>query len=320
MDQFLNALPIQVVFDPSQRLYWPFLLSAAVVAYFYTLSSQQGLSLTTRLVNLKKLFLCPSSKLDIKLMFLNTGLKVFVFPLVAVSSFSISLAVLKTGRFIWPHFQGPETSPLVTSLIAALMAFVIDDFLRFFQHLLGHTWKPMRQLHRTHHSAKVLTPLTFFRSHPLESFVSGLRNSLSLGLTLGLYSFLFQGVVSGLDILGVNALGFLFNATFSNLRHSSIPLSFGALEKVFISPRMHQIHHSNDPKHLNKNFGVALAVWDMIWGSYYRPSAQEMGQISYGFRVPTNESVELKAALIAPFPKLSALSLPRGKAFIEKGV
>lgn len=320
MDKILEALPIQFIFDPSQRLYWPFLLSAALMAYFYTAWTQRGTSASRKWKQLKKLVLSPSSQLDIKLMFLNTGLKIFVFPLVAISSFSISLAVLKGLRVLWPMFQGLDTNPLTTSLIAALMAFVIDDFLRFFQHALSHTWGPMRQLHRTHHSATVLTPLTFFRSHPLESFISGFRNSLGLGLTLGLYSFLFQGVVSGLDILGVNALGFLFNATFSNLRHSQIPLSFGALEAVFISPRMHQIHHSNDPKHFNKNFGVALTLWDFIWGSYYRPSAQEMRHIRYGFCTETQESYELKAALTAPFPKLTTPSFLKNKVVIQKGV
>lgn len=320
MEQLLESLPIQFVFDPSQRMYWPFLLSASLVAYIYTTWTHRDTSATQRWQKLKKLVLSPSSLLDIKLMFLNTALKAFVFPLVALSSFSISLAILKGLRFAWPMFHGLETSPLATSLIAALMAFVIDDFLRFSQHVLSHTWGPMRQLHRTHHTATVLTPFTFFRSHPLESFISGLRNSLSLGLTLGLYSFLFQGVVSGLDILGVNALGFLFNATFSNLRHSQVPLSFGPLETVFISPRMHQIHHSNDPKHFNKNYGVALTIWDFIWGSYYRPSAQEMRYIRYGFRTVSDESSELKTALLAPFPKLTTLYLPKIKAFIEKGV
>ena len=260
MDQVFNSLPIQLVFDPSQRLYWPFLLSAGLVAYIYTIFSLRTYSLSTTFYNIKKTLLSPSSLLDIKLMFLNSGLKLFIFPFIALSSFSVSLVVLKTLRSLWPFFQGVEASPIVISILAAAMAFIIDDFLRFFQHVLSHYWEPMNRLHRTHHSADVLTPLTFFRSHPLESFLSGLRNTLSLGLTLGLYSFIFGGVVSGLDILGVNALGFLFNATFSNLRHSSIPLGFGPLERILISPRMHQIHHSNNPIHFNKNFGVALAM------------------------------------------------------------
>lgn len=301
MQELLESLPIQFVFDPSQRLYWPFLISSGFVAYLYSRAREKSSPETQGLQKLKTLLLNPSSLLDLKLMLVNTGLKTFIFPFVALSSFSVSLLILKSLRSFWPHFQGLEMSAFQTSLFALLMAFVIDDFLRFFQHLLGHTWSPMKQLHRTHHSATVLTPLTFFRSHPLESFISGFRNTLSLGLTLGLYSFLFHGVVSGWDILGVNALGFLFNATFSNLRHSSIPLSFGPFEWIFVSPRMHQIHHSNNPAHFNKNYGVALALWDQIWGSYYRPNSHEAKALNFGFSADLKESQELKAALWAPF-------------------
>ena len=50
-----------------------------------------------------------------------------------------------------------------------------------------------------------------------------------------------------------------------------VPLRFGFLERFIIGPYMHQIHHSNNEMHFNKNFGTCLTVWDYLGGSLYRP-------------------------------------------------
>lgn len=69
------------------------------------------------------------------------------------------------------------------------------------------------------------------------------------------------------DLLGVNLFIFLFNVAGSNLRHSHICLRFGKWELFFISPAQHQIHHSVQLKHFNKNFGSTLAIWDSLFNS-----------------------------------------------------
>ena len=70
------------------------------------------------------------------------------------------------------------------------------------------------------------------------------------------------------SVYGVNVILFLFNATGSNLRHSHVQIRYGArIEKFLISPAQHQIHHSMDPRHRDRNFGAALAIWDWMAGS-----------------------------------------------------
>ncbi|MCR9205813.1 MAG: sterol desaturase family protein, partial [Halobacteriovoraceae bacterium] len=200
--------------------------------------------------------------------------------------------------------------------VLTLIAFIVNDLFRFLHHYLMHRLPLLKSLHRTHHSALVLTPLTLFRSHPIESFIASMRNVLSLGITLALFSFLNQKPIQGWDILGVNLFGFLFNALFANLRHSPVPISFGLLECVFISPRMHQVHHSNNPKHWDKNYGVALALWDQIAGSYYRPSSSEAKDLKFGLHQnPSKDSKEWKEATTlsgALFPKVGKMKAPKG--------
>jgi sterol desaturase/sphingolipid hydroxylase (fatty acid hydroxylase superfamily) len=148
--------------------------------------------------------------------------------------------------------------------------FVFDDFLRFAHHYLMHKIPFLWQLHKTHHSARILTPITLYRTHPLESAMATIRNSLSSGAAIGAFVFLFKGHFSLFTLFGVNFFGFTFNALASNLRHSHIDLPFGWLEWIFISPKQHQIHHSKNQAHFDRNFGVSLAIWDSCTRSLVR--------------------------------------------------
>src|SRR5690606_8932304 len=122
--------------------------------------------------------------------------------------------------------------------------------------------------HKVHHSAQVLTPFTVHRVHPVESLLFTLRGSLVTGVTTGVFFFLFRDRAVQYDILGANAVGIVFNATLANLRHSHVWISFGpALERVFISPAQHQLHHSLAASDYDRNYGSALAVWDWAFGS-----------------------------------------------------
>lgn len=38
-----------------------------------------------------------------------------------------------------------------------------------------------------------------------------------------------------------------------------------------MSPAAHQIHHSTNPKHFDKNFGGAFAFWDWMFGTLHVP-------------------------------------------------
>ena len=47
-------------------------------------------------------------------------------------------------------------------------------------------------------------------------------------------------------------------------------VSFGpALERIFLSPAQHQIHHSRAPQHLDTNFALYFSFLDWIAGTLY---------------------------------------------------
>ena len=60
--------------------------------------------------------------------------------------------------------------------------FVLDDLTKFITHALMHKIPLLWEIHKTHHSARVLTPMTIFRTHPLEGVIFVVRSSLTQGI------------------------------------------------------------------------------------------------------------------------------------------
>lgn len=303
IDRFL--VPID---DPGSRLFHlNILMSLGLIAlwiYFVQLHSPQSSPQRKSLLFFqqlkksifrKKYWWNRSTKVDYQIYFLNSVLKIFLFIPFLDFSFRISKTTISTLLSL-NHHQTLSLNPAYFSLlIFSVLAFVFDDFLRFFHHYLMHKIPFLWKLHRTHHSAKILTPISLYRIHPLESAMSTVRNSLSTGVSIGFFIFFFNSQFSIMTVFGINLFGFLFNLLGSNLRHSHIPLSFGQLEWVFISPKQHQIHHSADPAHYDKNFGVSLTLWDGLIGSLLG-SKQVTKKLHFGLK---NHRQTLKKTLIS---------------------
>lgn len=299
----------EIPMDPTQRFYWGSLLSSLVAAWIIlhlALGPKGAWSALRLKLFHSKILLHPSSVLDLKIFLFNLLFKsLFLAPILG-SAFGLSVLSLNFLRTMAPDFEGLiHLNQLTASIVYTLLFFVISDFFRFGHHYLMHNITFLRNFHRLHHSAEVLTPLTLFRAHPVEVFLAQLRNVLITSLSLTLSVFLFPENLKAIDILGVNLFGMLFNLLGSNLRHSSIALSFGWLEYLFISPRMHQIHHSQDKLHFTKNLGVSLSLWDQLAGTFYRPLYNEEWNLVYGIKnAELLESRNLKKSLLFPFKQI----------------
>jgi sterol desaturase/sphingolipid hydroxylase (fatty acid hydroxylase superfamily) len=103
-------------------------------------------------------------------------------------------------------------------------------------------------------------------------------------------------------VLGVNAFLFFFSLIGSNLRHSHVPISYGRfIEKWFISPKQHQIHHSK--KHFNKNYGGYIAIWDRVFGTLCLSNSVKV--MKFGLRVDQmKDYLSLKDLILRPFINL----------------
>ncbi len=98
---------------------------------------------------------------------------------------------------------------------------------------------------------------------------------------MGIMDYFYQGSIKQVVYAEVNILAMLFLFWGANLRHSHVKLTyFHRLERFLMSPYQHQIHHSADAAHFDKNLGSKLAVWDNVFGTLLRSS--EIRKLRFG--------------------------------------
>lgn len=165
---------------------------------------------------------------------------------------------------------GPRGTAGLSPLALGAIFWIFGDFAVYLTHWAHHRFAVLWPLHAVHHSAEVLTPITAYRQHPLDMIVATALQSVILGVALGVLVGTLAPQTTVAQIAGVNTFTVISILAMANFHHSHIRISYGpVLERFLISPAQHQIHHSNDEKHFNKNFGGTLALWDWLFGTLY---------------------------------------------------
>lgn len=183
------------------------------------------------------------------------------------------------GKVSVGHTQ--DAPPLAAIILYIATSLAMSDLFYYISHRLTHKIPVLWKFHKVHHSAETLTPLTVYRIHPLDLWFNQCFRNVGAGLVSGLFFYVYPDAVSLLAIAATHTGMVIFYVVVANLRHSHIWISFGQrVEHVLISPALHQIHHSTNPKHFDKNFGSTLSLWDWMFGSLYVPREKE--EITFG--------------------------------------
>lgn len=289
---------LEYFINPNKRVFWVYILSSILIAgiYFYFNKKQLKVNLSS------KLWLHPSAKLDYYYFFIGYFIKVFMLFPIVVSAKTIALFINKHLYLSFDFYENTFFSYEAVLLMYTICLFVVSDFTRYWTHRFLHTIPFLWEFHKIHHSAKVLTPITFYRVHPIENLLFGLRYSLSIGLVTGVFIYFFGAMIDVYAILGVNVFVFAFSLIGSNLRHSHVAFSYSKfLERFFISPKQHQIHHSK--KHFDKNYGGYLAIWDWAFGTLR--FSKDVKVLKFGLRrEQMNQYNSIANLIIAPFKNL----------------
>ena len=170
--------------------------------------------------------------------------------------------------------------PWAIALTVGFFLFVVQDFFVSYFHYVMHKVPLFWEFHKVHHAPRVLTPMTDFQLHPIEMILGGVFSSVGFGVALGVINSFIAG--SANDITATQIF-WIFGIIYLywHFRHSHIPIYFPEwLTKYVVSPAYHQIHHSVDPKHWDKNMGVVFSFWDRLFGTFYMPSRDE--EITFG--------------------------------------
>jgi sterol desaturase/sphingolipid hydroxylase (fatty acid hydroxylase superfamily) len=206
---------------------------------------------------------------------------------------------------------GPAThaGPAGTLMLCAFTVSMVIayDLSYYIYHYLCHKVPMLWELHKVHHSAQVMVGVTKDRVHPLDEILNRWWNGLIPGLTYGIWLFFAIDPVE-LTIFGVGAYTIRNLLMMDVVRHTHLEMSYGKwLNRIFLCPYWHQLHHSIDPRHYDRNYGLLFSVWDELFGTLAIP---EPGQ-HFTFGLANNEHDEYQSLArlhVVPLVKMWGLA------------
>ena len=235
--------------------------------------------LILHLLGTGRLWLHRSTLLDAKLLFLHGMLLMTGYTMLVAGSEIWHAGIASgLGHFSPPVFAMPRW---IAGSLTTVLQMLFLDLGYWALHFAFHRIPALWEVHKVHHSAEVLTPLTGWRMHPIE-FVAFINLSgFAMGAVHGVMGALFGASAAPFELLHINVLLLLFLTTYFHLRHSGVWIAAtGWLGRVIHSPAHHQIHHSTDPRHFDRNLGYGLSLFDWMFGTLYIP--ERHGRVNLG--------------------------------------
>jgi sterol desaturase/sphingolipid hydroxylase (fatty acid hydroxylase superfamily) len=183
-------------------------------------------------------------------------------PVAVVGSFALDWGWTRSGlqpiaKLPLNHWFG--WAGTLGTLVAALTAALISDFLFYWLHRLQHG--PLWRFHAVHHSVRELNALNSYHHISDVLFRLLLTNAPLLLVAL-------SAPTAPLPLLLLLVLQPYY-------LHSPTRLNFGPVRYALCDNRYHRIHHSLEPGHFDKNFGIITPLWDVIFGTAYFPQPDE---------------------------------------------
>lgn len=217
---------------------------------------------------------------NLALVIVDTVILRLTFPILAVG-----LAVMAEDRD-WGLFNILD----IPAWGAALVSMLLLDLAIYLQHVMFHAVPALWRLHRMHHADLDFDATTGLRFHPVEIVIS-MAVKLAVVAALGPPAF---AVLLFEVILNATAL---FNHANINL-----PVSIDRwLRWAVVTPDMHRVHHSVDPRETNSNYGFNLPWWDRLLGTYVAQPAKGHTEMQIGIeQFRTKRDLWIDRMLVQP--------------------
>jgi len=283
------------------------LLSALLIAFAvlafrrYRKGRRIRLKALLRALFPKHIVLSKSSVADLGYFYFNVFLFGIIFGWALLSYDSLSRGIADVLTRTFGAMPPAPLPPIAARSIITVMLFLAYELGYWLNHYLSHRIPFLWEFHKVHHSATSLTPLTNFRVHPVYMCVFINILAVSMGLANGVGDYLLGQPAAQYGLSETNIILVFFIYVYVHLQHSQLWISFtGWLGHLFMSPAHHQIHHSRNPAHFNKNLGSCLALWDWMFGTLYVPDA-EREALEFGVEPDRAHAHTIRGELIAPF-------------------
>ncbi|BCA56842.1 fatty acid hydroxylase [Nitrospira sp. KM1] len=278
--------------DLESGMAWPYLLASfTIAAGVFMYARRRGEAKPGTFVSFlfpREVYGHTSAALDYQFYAINLVLKFLFWVPIMTGMGMIGYKAMAAILVEWMKWEPPARLSTGQALGAAFGLFVLYDFVNYCSHVLFHKIPVLWAFHEVHHSAQVMTPITAFRAHPMELLFPALLQMPVIGFAAVFYQNVAPRDLEVDTVFGIGLFTFAFGLLGHHLQHSHIWLSFGPiLSRLYISPAQHQIHHSVDARHRNRNFGVKFAIWDTLFGTLYVPPGRETIQLG----VPNQKTV-----------------------------
>ena len=138
-------------------------------------------------------------------------------------------------------------------VITAISCFILLDGIWYIFHRAGHRISLMWGIHLVHHQSDEFNLSVNFALSPVGFMIRSV-----------MYSSL---ILFGFPVEYVIMCGYI-NAFYQYYLHTEFITTIPWLERVFVMPNHHKVHHASNEQYLDKNYGGVFIFWDKLFGSY----------------------------------------------------
>lgn len=169
-------------------------------------------------------------------------------------------------QFIYDHFA---IFSIEQNLYNWLLLFLLTDLIWYWYHRLSHEVNIFWGAHIVHHSSEEYNLTVSLRITIYQSFIR-----LLFGLVLPVIGFPLPMLLTSISLLGI----------YQFFIHTRFIKNLGFLENILVTPSNHRVHHGNNEKYIDKNYGGILIIWDKLFGTYQN----ETEEVNYGLTKQVN--------------------------------
>lgn len=178
-----------------------------------------------------------------------------------------SLLTLPLLFYIYQHFQIWHFN--AESTYEFIILFLVIDFIEYWFHRFSHEVNIFWSAHVVHHQSENFNLTVGLRT----SFVVPLFN-IFFYLPIPILGFHPNDIMTVIFIQGVYQL----------FIHTQLIGKLGILDRIFVTPSIHRVHHGSNEKYLDKNYGKVFLIWDYIFDTF----EPETEKVIYGLTEPMN--------------------------------
>jgi len=146
---------------------------------------------------------------------------------------------------------------------------LLYDFCYYWHHRPGHRVAVLWAAHAVHHQSE-----DYNLSTALRQTSTGFLFGWIFYLPLFLIGFPLEVLIT------VNAVNLIYQFWV----HTQLVRRLGVLDKILVTPSNHRVHHAQNERYIDKNYGGMLILWDRLFGTFEDESDDE--PVVFGVRKP----------------------------------